>query len=368
MQSSYQIYIDKQTVDGAQVYRVFIVNNRSICNVSAFVNHDAHGKIYQGKVVQLFPNGKAKIQKDDGQHLYLERTFKERHLNAGEMVWAQSHSVSPMEMDHKDFKGTLNIALPCGPILVYPFEPGIHVSHRLKQYPEFANNLKLQFESLAGRFGIKFRLAAKDFSRALLGKIIVFLKTTWDNGNYNTLQFPMLNMVLPYFLYPAEIFTNDVASCEWLISSIESIFDIQINVKGLPSDTEFLEDAWDNACSRSFSLLNGGSILIDETHACTTVDINMGSDYSSISVNRKVLEMLPSILYQGRFGGKVVVDLLPTANREESNRLIHLFESGWADMDVSPQMYGVSKMGLLEFILPRRGYPLWWINKKILKN
>lgn len=66
MQSSYQIYIDKKTVGGAQVYRVFIVNNGSICNVSAFVNHDAHGKIYQGKVVQLFPNGKAKIQNDDG--------------------------------------------------------------------------------------------------------------------------------------------------------------------------------------------------------------------------------------------------------------------------------------------------------------
>ncbi|GEM_PF-2423337 len=368
MQATYQIYIDKKVVGESCAYRVFVTTNGRVCCVSAFVDHDAHGKIYQGKVTQVFSNGKAKIQTKDKGHLYLERSFKGNLLNVGESVWAQAHSISSMEMDHKELKGTLNIALPCGPVLLYPFEPGVHMSHRLKQYPEFSNNLKLQFEPLSGRFGVKFRLSAKDYSYAQLEKIITFLKATWDQEAHNKPQVAIMNALLPYFLYPTDVFTNDMPFCEEITTDIKAIFECCIKIKGLPLDTEFLEEAWDHASSNNFPLLNDGSVLIDETHACTAIDINAGSDQSYTNVNREVLEILPKILYQGRFGGKVVVDLLPISNREETDRLIRLFESGWADTDISPQMYGVSKMGLLEFVLPRRGYPLWWIHKKILKN
>ncbi|MDP3641194.1 MAG: ribonuclease E/G, partial [Alphaproteobacteria bacterium] len=151
--------------------------------------------------------------------------------------------------------------------------------------------------------------------------------------------------------------------CEGLVSSIEHIFETRIKVSRRPSDVEFLEDAWDRASSRVFPLLNGDNILIEETSACTTVDINAGSDQSFTNVNREVMRILPKILYQGRFGGKVVVDMLPISNREESERLVRQFESEWSDLDISAQLFGVSKIGLLEFILPRRGYPLGWIEK-----
>lgn len=368
METSYQIYIDRQTVDQENLYRVFVRHSGSICYVSAFVDGDVHGKIYPGKVSQTFSNGKAKVQIDPNAFLYTERSFKQNNLNVGESVWVQAHSISPAEMKHKDLKGTLNVALPCGPVIVYPFEPGIHISHRLKQYPEFVHNLKLQFAALAGRFGVKFRLGAKDYSFKLLENIISFLKTVWDQQTYNKPEFAILNSLLSYCLHPAEIFTNDPESCEWLVSSIERIFETRIKISRLPTDMEFLEDAWDRACSRVFPLLNGGSLLIEETSACTTIDINAGSDQSFTNVNREVMEILPKILYQGRFGGKVVVDLLPIPNREESERLVRQFESEWSDFDVSAQLFGVSKMGLLEFILPRRGCPLWWIDKNILKN
>lgn len=368
METSYQIYIDRQTIDHKNVYRIFVGQLGSICFVNAFVDQDTHGKIYHGKVVQIFSNGKAKIQIDNNAIFYAERSFKGANLNVGESVWVQAHSISPAEMEHKDLKGTLNIALPCGPVILYPFEPGIHVSHRLKQYPEFAHNLKLQFEAVSGRFGIKFRLDAKDYSFKLLENTISFLKAVWDQQAYNQPQFAMLNVLLSYCLHPVEIFTNDFEFCEWLISSIKGIFETQIKISRLPDDIEFLEDAWDRVTSKEFLLLNGGSILIEETSACTIIDINAGSDQSFTNVNREVMKVLPKILYQGRFGGKVVVDMLPILSREESERLVRQFDSGWNDLDVSAQVFGVSKMGLLELILPRRGYPLGWIDKNILKN
>ncbi|QOL19972.1 ribonuclease E/G [Candidatus Bodocaedibacter vickermanii] len=368
METSYQIYIDKKTIDQNNIYRVFVGQSGSICSVNAFVDQDAHGKIYHGKVAQIFSNGKAKVQIDTNAILYAERSFKEANLNVGESVWVQAHSISPTEMEHKDLKGTLNIALPCGPVILYPFEPGVHISHRLKQYPEFAHNLKLQFAALAGRFGVKFRLSAKDYSFKLLEHIISFSKTVWDQHAYNKPEFATLNSLLSYCLHPVEIFTNDPESCEWLVSSMERIFETRIKIRRLPDDIEFLEEAWDRVSSRVFPLLNGGSILIEETSACTTIDINAGSDQSFTNVNREVMRVLPKILYQGRYGGKIVVDMLPIPNREESERLVRQFESEWSALDVSAQLFGVSKMGLLEFILPRRGYPLGWIDKNILKN
>ncbi|MDP3935961.1 MAG: ribonuclease E/G [Alphaproteobacteria bacterium] len=368
METSYQIYIDKTTIDHGNVYRVFVGQSGAICLVCAFFDQDSHGKIYHGKVIQAFSNGKAKVQIQPNEFLYTERSFKGINLNVGESAWVQAHSISPSERQHKDLKGTLNVALPCGPVIVYPFEPGIHISHRLKQYPEFAHNLKLQFGALAGRFGIKFRLSAKDYSFKLLENIISFLKMIWDQQAYNKPEFAMLNSVLSYCLHPAEILTNDFESCEWLVSSIERIFETRIKVSRLTGDMDFLEDTWDHACSRIVPLLNGGSVLIEETSACVTIDINAGSDQSFIKVNREVIKILPKILYQGRFGGKVVVDLLPIPNREESERLVRQFESAWSELDISAQLFGVSKMGLLEFILPRRGYPLGWIDKNILKK
>jgi hypothetical protein len=368
VETRYQIYIDRKTVDQATVSRVFVGRAGSICFVSAFADQDAHGKIYHGKVAQTFSNGRARILIDIGAFVYTERSFKGGNLNVGESVWVQAQGISPSEMDQKDLKGTLNVALPCGPVIVYPFEPGIHISHRLKQYPEFAHSLKLQFEALAGRFGVKFRLGAKDYAFKILENIISFLKTVWDQQTYNTPDFSILNSLLSYCLYPVEIFTNDSSSCEWLVSSIERIFETRIKVSRLPGDMEFLEDAWDRASSNVVPLLNGGSILIEETSACTSIDINAGFDQSFTNVNREVMKILPKVLYQGRFGGKVVVDMLPIPNREELERLVRQFESEWSDLDVSAQLFGVSKMGLLEFILPRRGYPLEWIDKNILKN
>lgn len=368
MDTSYQIYIDKKAINHETVYRVFVGHAGSICAVSAFVDQDTHGKIYHGKVAQTFSNGKAKVQIDSNTFLYSERSFKGSNLNVGESVWVRAHSISPSEMECKDLKGTLNIALPCGPVIVYPFEPGIHISHRLKQYPELANSLKLKFEAVSGRFGVKFRLGAKDYSFKLLENIISFSKTVWDQQAYNKPEFAILNWVLSYCLHPVEFFTNDFESCEWLASRVEHIFETGMKVSRLPNDIEFLEDVWDHASSHVFPFVNGGNILIEETAACTTIDINAGADQSFINVNRDVMQVLPQILYQGRFGGKVVVDMLPIPNREESERLVRQFESEWGDLDVSAQLFGVSKMGLLEFILPRRGYPLGWIDKNILKK
>lgn len=363
MSSTYQIYIESKVRDTAKLYRVFVRTPDKTCSVSGYVTQDLHQKIHNGKVSQVFPNGKAKIHVSDGLDIYTERSFKGKIINVGEKVWVQTNNNSPLELAHKNPGGTLNIALPCGPIILYPFDSGIHISQRLKHYPEFANNLKQHFEALAGRFGIKFRLASKDYSFNLLNQIISFVKTVWDQNEYNRIEFLIFNQLLNYFLFPTDIFTNDPEIEQWIQKSFCNIFEIPIQIKRMPLDIEMLEDAWDLACRRYVPLSSGGNILLQETSGCLVVDVNAGSDSSFEHVNREVIKILPHFLIEGRFGGKIVVDLLPISNYSEREQLLSNFYEAFQMCDVSVQLYGISKMGLLEFILPRRGYPLWWIDK-----
>jgi hypothetical protein len=344
-------------------------NSDEISWVGAVFSPDMHGKIYQGKVSQTFGNGKSKIRVDKNTFLYAERSFKGDNLNVGDPVWVQAHSISSLEIEDKDYKGTLNVALVCGPIILYPFETGIHISHRLKQYPEFAHSLKQHFEPFAGRFGIKFRLSSKDYSFLVLERLIKWVKYIWDSEQYNHVGFRILNEILHFFLEPSTVYSNDSELTEWLLKSIETIFSVEyVSRKSLPSDQEFLEDAWDCACRKKIPLIDEASMVIEETHACTVIDVNAGASVSYERVNLEAIYALPKILLQGKFGGKIIVDLLPFKNREESEYLLKRFTAEWQVLEVSAQVFGISKMGLLEFILPRKGLPLWWLDKKIIKN
>lgn len=367
MKPYFKIYIEKKTVNNQQLYRVFVEHSNSIIWVGGYVSEDNHQKIYSGKIVQSFANNKASIQLENKQCLYVDRKFKWQKINVGEKVLVQAHSISVQEMDDKNLKGTLNIAMSCGPVIIYPFETGIHVSNRLKQYPEVADALKKHFAIAGEQIAIKFRAGAKDYSEKLLENILIFLRKTWIARQYNQTELFILNDLIKYFLYPSELYTNDLSLQYWFKKNIKDIFHADLSVKTLPEYNDILEDAWDCACQTSFILEKGISISIEETLACVAIDINTGSEPSFYQANKSAVEILPKILYQGRIGGKIVVDLLPMSSRQETEKISNLFEAVSASYDISLQNFGISKMGLLEFILPRRGYPLWWIDKKILK-
>jgi Ribonuclease G/E len=367
MNQNYQIYIDKKQMKNCDVYRMFVYCNRELCWIGGYVSLDPHQKIYRGTVRQCFLNGKAKIQLEDNSYLYAEHTFKGKRLNVGDVVWVQAKGISPLEMAHKDPKGTLNIALSFGPILLYPFETGVHISQRLKQYPEFVQYLKQHFEPLAGRYGIKFRLSSKNYSLKLLTQITAFVKSIWENEEYNDPKFIILNQLLSYCLYPTEIFTNDLNLKEWLAKKLYEILDMSPNVKSLPTEIENLEDDWDEACRLYVQLSNESNLMIEETSGGIVIDVNAGFNSSYTNVNQEAVKVLPGLLSQKGLGGKFMVDLLPISSSVEREQLLKQFDIALTTLDISAQVFGISRMGLLEFILPRRGYPLWWIDKNFLK-
>lgn len=369
MNPHYHIYIDQTATDQAPLHRLFVESLGEISWVGAAYNQDMQGKIFQGKVAQTFGNGKCKIQVDKHTCLYAERSFRGTNVNVGDSVWVQAQSIYPLEIESKDYKGTLNVALACGPVILYPFETGVHISQRLKHYPEFAHSLKQHFEPFAGRFAIKFRLSAKDYSFSILENLIKWVKYIWDSQQYNDVGFRILDEILHFFLEPVGLYCNDEVLATWLLKSLHAIFNTNsVACKNIPSDKEMLEDAWERTCRRKIPLMDEASMVIEETHACTVIDVNAGASVSYERINLEAIHALPKILTQGKFGGKIVVDLLPIKNREESEYLVKRFMDECQVLDVSAQVFGISKMGLLEFILPRKGLSLWWLDKKITEN
>lgn len=368
MELMYRIYIEKISKISEDVFRIFVLQKEEICFIYGHASEDKHQKIYLGQVSQTFQNNKAKIKIANKDYVYTERKFKGYNISVGEEIWLQTKSISLLERCYKQDKGTLNIALPFGPIILYPFDSGVHISKRLKQYPEFANSLKQHFQQFSNAFGIKFRLCAKDYTFQQLEKIISFLKDIWVKKQYNHSNFLIISQLISYFISSVEVFTNDPLIKNWLLESVNFIFQKTPNINSLQDFDDYLEDAWDLACSKVIKLPNGGSFFIHETPACVVVDVNSGAATYYEQINKEVVKLLPKFLYQGRFGGKIVVDLLPINKQEEAEELINIFNNECQALDLSIQNFGISKMGLLEFIISRRGYPLWWIDKNFIKT
>jgi Ribonuclease G/E len=362
------IYIERTICEDVKIYRIFVYRQNYLQHIGVFTSDDLHNSICLGKVAQVFGNGKCVIETLEGIHVYAERSFKGKKLNVGENVYVQIHSISSLEMNEKHHKGTLNIGLPFGPIIFYPFEAGVYISNRLKHHPEYVHSLKQHFEERVNRCGIKFRVCAENYSLSELDNILSYVQGIWQVQHYNHINYKLLGWLLTNTLSKAIVYTNDVDLKLFLQLEVSALIPNSPPIKSMPIDCDFMYDDWDKACVTTVDLKQGSNLIIQETKACVVVDVNAGSAVSFDAVNDQVVQTLPKLLYQGRFGGKVVVDLLPISSKQEEKLLNEKFSNQWKEIDISVQTYGISKMGLLEFILPRQGCPLYQINKKFFKN
>ncbi|MDE1146118.1 MAG: ribonuclease E/G [Azospirillaceae bacterium] len=100
---------------------------------------------------------------------------------------------------------------------------------------------------------------------------------------------------------------------------------------------------------------NGGSLVIERTEALTVIDVNGGERGDPLAVN---LAAVPEIARQLRLrnvGGVVVVDLITLSRPSDRERLILALTGAVADDPGNTQVYGMSRLGLVELTRQRRG-------------
>lgn len=102
----------------------------------------------------------------------------------------------------------------------------------------------------------------------------------------------------------------------------------------------------------------GGSLVIERTEAMTVVDVNAGERGNPLDVNLEAAAEIARQLRLRNVGGIVVVDFVNMRNRGDAERLLNALSGAVEDDPAQTQVYGLSKLGLVEMTRARRGTAL----------
>ena len=101
--------------------------------------------------------------------------------------------------------------------------------------------------------------------------------------------------------------------------------------------------------------LGGGSLVIERTEALTAVDVNGGERGTPLAVNLEAARELARQLRLRNIGGVVVVDFISMKAPAEGEQVVQTLSGAVAGDPAGTQVYGMSRLGLVELTRARRG-------------
>ncbi len=121
-----------------------------------------------------------------------------------------------------------------------------------------------------------------------------------------------------------------------------------------------VEEKLKSILERKIWLPSGGYIVLDQTEALVTIDVNTGKSSKEKQAERLALstnlEALKEIVRQLRLrdiGGLVIVDLIDLTKRDNTERMLREFKSMIREDKARYRIGGISDFGLLEFTRER---------------
>jgi len=172
----------------------------------------------------------------------------------------------------------------------------------------------------------------RDFVGIELERIRIDSKLSFDQLGAFTHEFvPDLTPVLEY--YPGE----------------RPIFDL--------FDTE---NEIQRALHRKIELKSGGSLIIDQTEAMTTIDINTGAfvghrnlEETIFNTNIEATQAIARQLRLRNLGGIIIVDFIDMQDKDHKRRVLHSLEMAMGKDNVKFSISGFSSLGLVEMTRKR---------------
>ncbi len=276
---------------------------------------------------------------------------------------------------------TTNITLPSRFLVLLPTGSGVGVSSRIED-PEERDRLRTELEGILDDDdepgGVIVRTAAEGIGRNALRADLAFLRKLWSvvqlqssKGNVKTLIHEDLSLpirILRDLVTPdvERILVDSEADFEKMrafarsfLPEIESMLELYKRRRPI-FDLHGIEDEIKKALGRSISLKSGGYVIIDQTEAMTTIDVNTGGYVGHRNLEETIyrtnLEAAVTIARQLRLrnlGGIVIIDFIDMGEEEHRNRVMQVLDQSMARDHSRHQITPVSPLGLVEMTRKR---------------
>jgi ribonuclease G len=121
-----------------------------------------------------------------------------------------------------------------------------------------------------------------------------------------------------------------------------------------------IEDEIQRALSRRVELKSGGHLVIDQTEAMTTIDVNTGSFVGRrnqaetiLKTNLEAATTLARQLRVRNLGGIIIVDFIDMMDEEHRRQVLRTLEKAMLRDPARNKVYGISGLGLVEMTRKR---------------
>lgn len=354
------------------------------------------GNIYKGRVSRVLPGMQAAfvdIGLDKAAFLHASDIMPHTECVAGEeqknfhvrdiaeLVRQGQDLMVQVVKDTLGTKGarlTTDITLPSRYLIFMPGEAHVGVSQRIESEVERERLKKIVSEYCDEQGGFIIRTAAEGIGEDELSSDAAFLKRLWtkvsERKKRNQTKCKLYGEVAL-----AQRILRDFAGAALDRIRIDSrlTYDalLEFTTDYIPETTNKLEhyagsqpifDLYDveneiqRSLDRKVELKSGGYLIIDQTEAMTTIDINTGAfvghrnlDETIFNTNIEATQAIARQLRLRNLGGIIIIDFIDMSNEDHRCRVLHSLEQALAKDRVKTSINNFSQLGLVEMTRKR---------------
>lgn len=278
---------------------------------------------------------------------------------------------------------TTHLTLPSRNLVFMPRSKHIGISQRLEDEEERERLLSLlnevlEVEQCTEKGGFIIRTAAEGASADELQEDVRYLNRLWNKVEErierNDGIRPVYQEVPLYMRTVRDLIRENVEKIrvddqktfdeiQHFLTDFVPELDAQVELYAGERpifDLYGIEDEIDKALSRSVKLKSGGDLIIDQTEAMTTIDVNtggyLGSRNHAETILKTNLEAAIAIARQLRvrnLGGIIIVDFIDMLDPEHQRQVHRNFAKALEKDHARTSITGISQLGLIEMTRKR---------------
>jgi ribonuclease G len=363
-------------------------------------NHRGHvGDIFYGKVIRVMPGMEAafvdigleraafihasdisSIDADGFECSDEEVKSIQQLVREGQFIVVQ---VAKDAISSKGARLTTHLTLPSRNLVYLPRSKHLGISQRIVQEEERQRLLRelehcLELEAWNGHGGFIVRTAAEGAGFEEFQEDVRYLRRLWAKVKQRIERTDKISTVygeVPLYMRTTrDLITPNVEKIR--VDNQQSLEEIQhfledfipesaAKLEAYTGDRPLfdlfgIEDEINKALGRQVMLKSGGDLIIDQTEAMTTIDVNTGSYLGSKNHAQTVLktnlEAAAAIARQLRIrnlGGIIILDFIDMLDEEHQRQVHRALENSLAKDPARTSITGISELGLVEMTRKR---------------
>lgn len=388
-----------------QETRIAVVENGVLqeVNIERSRKRGLVGNIYKGTVSRVMPGMDAAfvdIGLEKAAFLHASdlvttcnpsEWYEQTHDNSGERNVSITNLLNERQellvqviKDQLGTKGarlTSHITIPSRYLVLMPNSRNIGISTRIEDEPT-RQSLKETLETLnkqaEHQWGYILRTAAESASEEELWQDMRFLQKLWDQICKKAQQAPRGTLVyedLPLALRTlrdlvgAEVEKIRIDSRETFASVCAFVETLVPELAGrivhYPGERPIfdlygIEDEIQKALQQKVTLKSGGYLIIDQTEAMTTIDVNTGGfvghrnlEETTFKTNMEATQAISRQLRLRNLGGIIIIDFIDMTQEEHKQQVMQALGKALEKDHAKTQVCEVSQLGLVEMTRKR---------------